>query len=69
MSATCAVPVPFWATAFVAAQDREALTGTCVRLSGPIASLDLKLVRDPEFLNGDYTIKWLEKWLENNPAS
>ena len=37
-----------WATAFLAAQDREAVTGTCVRLSGPIASLDLKLVRDPE---------------------
>lgn len=37
-----------WATAFVAAQGADVLTGTCVRLSGPIASLDLTLVRDPE---------------------
>jgi acetyl-CoA carboxylase biotin carboxylase subunit len=28
--------------------------------------LHQKLVRDPEFLAGDYTIKWLEKWLESN---
>jgi len=26
--------------------------------------LHQKLVRDPEFLAGDYTIKWLEAWLE-----
>jgi acetyl-CoA carboxylase biotin carboxylase subunit len=26
--------------------------------------LHQRLVRDPEFLAGDYTIKWLEKWLE-----
>jgi acetyl-CoA carboxylase biotin carboxylase subunit len=26
--------------------------------------LHQKLVRDPAFLAGDYTIKWLEKWLE-----
>jgi acetyl-CoA carboxylase biotin carboxylase subunit len=25
--------------------------------------LHQKLVRDPEFLAGEYTIKWLEKWL------
>jgi acetyl-CoA carboxylase biotin carboxylase subunit len=25
--------------------------------------LHQKLVRDEEFLAGDYTIKWLEKWL------
>jgi pyruvate carboxylase len=25
--------------------------------------LHQKLVRDPEFLAGDYTIKWLEQWL------
>jgi acetyl-CoA carboxylase biotin carboxylase subunit len=25
--------------------------------------LHQKLVRDPEFLAGDYTIKWLEAWL------
>jgi acetyl-CoA carboxylase biotin carboxylase subunit len=29
--------------------------------------LHQKLVRDPEFLAGDYTIKWLEAWLERNP--
>jgi len=28
--------------------------------------LHQKLVRDPEFLAGDYTIKWLEQWLERN---
>jgi acetyl-CoA carboxylase biotin carboxylase subunit len=28
--------------------------------------LHQKLVRDPEFLAGDYTIKWLEKWLEKS---
>ncbi|MBA3527671.1 MAG: acetyl-CoA carboxylase biotin carboxylase subunit [Pseudomonadota bacterium] len=30
--------------------------------------LHQRLVRDPEFLAGDYTIKWLEDWLEKNPA-
>ena len=25
------------------------------------------LVRDEQFLAGDYTIKWLEAWLEANP--
>jgi acetyl-CoA carboxylase, biotin carboxylase subunit len=25
--------------------------------------LHQNLVRDPEFLAGDYTIKWLERWL------
>jgi acetyl-CoA carboxylase biotin carboxylase subunit len=28
--------------------------------------LHQKLVRDPEFLAGDYTIKWLEHWLETS---
>jgi acetyl-CoA carboxylase biotin carboxylase subunit len=28
--------------------------------------LHQKLVRDPEFLAGDYTIKWLEKWLASS---
>ena len=37
-----------WATAFVAAQGADALTGTAVRLSGPIDSADLRLTRDPE---------------------
>ena len=30
--------------------------------------LHQKLVRDPEFLAGDYTIKWLERWLERQQA-
>jgi len=29
--------------------------------------LHQRIVRDPEFLAGDYTIKWLERWLEANP--
>jgi acetyl-CoA carboxylase biotin carboxylase subunit len=29
--------------------------------------LHQRIVRDPEFLAGDYTIKWLEEWLERNP--
>jgi acetyl-CoA carboxylase, biotin carboxylase subunit len=32
------------------------------------APLHRRIIRDPEFLSGDYTIKWLEKWLETNPA-
>jgi acetyl-CoA carboxylase, biotin carboxylase subunit len=31
--------------------------------------LHQKLVRDEEFLAGDYTIKWLEQWLAKNAAS
>ena len=30
--------------------------------------LHQQIVRDEEFLRGEYTIKWLEKWLENQPA-
>ncbi len=30
--------------------------------------LHQKLVRDPEFLAGDYTIKWLEQWLARQQA-
>ena len=29
--------------------------------------LHQRIVRDPDFLAGDYTIKWLEAWLERNP--
>ncbi len=29
--------------------------------------LHQRIVRDPEFLAGDYTIKWLEAWLDRNP--
>ncbi|MFL6733669.1 MAG: acetyl-CoA carboxylase biotin carboxylase subunit [Sphingomicrobium sp.] len=30
--------------------------------------LHQRIIKDPEFLSGDYTIKWLEAWLEQNPA-
>ncbi len=30
--------------------------------------LHQRIVRDEQFLKGDYTIKWLEKWLEEHPA-
>ena len=30
--------------------------------------LHQRIIRDEEFLSGDYTIKWLEQWLEENPA-
>jgi acetyl-CoA carboxylase biotin carboxylase subunit len=26
------------------------------------------IIRDPAFESGDYTIKWLEQWLEDQPA-
>ena len=32
------------------------------------APLHRRIIRDEQFLSGDYTIKWLEKWLETNPA-
>ncbi len=30
--------------------------------------LHQRIIGDEAFLSGDYTIKWLEKWLEENPA-
>jgi len=30
--------------------------------------LHQRIIRDDAFLSGDYTIKWLEQWLEANPA-
>ncbi len=30
--------------------------------------LHQRIIRDEAFLSGDYTIKWLENWLEQNPA-
>jgi acetyl-CoA carboxylase biotin carboxylase subunit len=30
--------------------------------------LHQRIIQDDAFLSGDYTIKWLEKWLEENPA-
>jgi len=32
------------------------------------APLHRRIIRDPDFLSGNYTIKWLEKWMEKNPA-
>jgi acetyl-CoA carboxylase biotin carboxylase subunit len=29
--------------------------------------LHQKIIQDPAFLTGDYTIKWLERWLEDRP--
>ena len=31
--------------------------------------LHQQIVRDEEFLRGDYTIKWLERWLEQQQAA
>ena len=30
--------------------------------------LHQRIIREDAFLSGDYTIKWLERWLESNPA-
>ncbi len=30
--------------------------------------LHQRIIRDETFLSGDYTIKWLERWLDENPA-
>ena len=30
--------------------------------------LHQRIIRDEAFLSGDYTIKWLEKWLDENPS-
>ncbi|MCY7338798.1 MAG: acetyl-CoA carboxylase biotin carboxylase subunit [Sphingomonas bacterium] len=30
--------------------------------------LHQRIIRDEAFLSGEYTIKWLERWLEENPA-
>ncbi|MET0180744.1 MAG: acetyl-CoA carboxylase biotin carboxylase subunit, partial [Novosphingobium sp.] len=31
--------------------------------------LHRKLLHEPDFLNGDYTIKWLEEWLERSKGA
>ncbi len=43
---------------------RRALEEYVVEGMKTTVPLHQKLVRDPEFLAGDYTIKWLEQWLE-----
>ena len=43
---------------------RRALEEFVVEGMKTTVPLHQKLVRDPEFLAGDYTIKWLERWLE-----
>jgi len=30
--------------------------------------LHQRIIADEAFLTGDYTIKWLERWLDENPA-
>jgi NAD(P)-dependent dehydrogenase (short-subunit alcohol dehydrogenase family) len=37
-----------WAVAFIASHRADELTGTSIRLSGPIESSDLRLVREPD---------------------
>ena len=31
--------------------------------------LHQRIIADEAFLSGDYTIKWLERWLDENPAA
>jgi acetyl-CoA carboxylase biotin carboxylase subunit len=42
---------------------RRALEEFVVEGMKTTVPLHQKLVRDPEFLKGNYTIKWLESWL------
>ena len=46
---------------------RRALEEFVVEGMKTTVPLHQKIVRDPEFLAGDYTIKWLETWLARNP--
>ncbi len=46
---------------------RRALEEFVVEGMKSTVPLHQRIVRDPEFLAGDYTIKWLERWLEANP--
>ena len=48
---------------------RRALEEFVVEGMKTTVPLHQKLVRDPEFLAGDYTIKWLERWLEKQAAA
>jgi acetyl-CoA carboxylase biotin carboxylase subunit len=48
---------------------RRALEEFVVEGMKTTVPLHQKLVRDPEFLAGDYTIKWLERWLEKQASS
>jgi acetyl-CoA carboxylase, biotin carboxylase subunit len=45
---------------------RRALEEFVVEGMKTTVPLHQKIVRDEEFLKGDYTIKWLEKWLEHS---
>jgi acetyl-CoA carboxylase biotin carboxylase subunit len=45
---------------------RRALEEYVVEGMKTTVPLHQRLVRDPDFLAGDYTIKWLEAWLEKN---
>jgi acetyl-CoA carboxylase biotin carboxylase subunit len=46
---------------------RRALEEFVVEGMKTTVPLHQRIVRDPEFLAGDYTIKWLERWLEEHP--
>jgi len=48
---------------------RRALEEFVVEGMKTTVPLHQKLVRDEDFLNGDYTIKWLEQWLERSRDS
>ena len=48
---------------------RRALEEFVVEGMKTTVPLHQKIVRDPEFLAGDYTIKWLERWLEKQATS
>ena len=40
-------------------------------IHGPKTTIPLHqaLIEDPEFIDGDYSIKWLEKWLAAKAAA
>jgi acetyl-CoA carboxylase biotin carboxylase subunit len=46
---------------------RRALEEFVVEGMKTTVPLHQRIVRDPEFMAGEYTIKWLEEWLERNP--
>jgi acetyl-CoA carboxylase biotin carboxylase subunit len=47
---------------------RRALSEFVVEGMKTTIPLHQRIIDDPEFQSGGYTIKWLERWLEQNPA-
>ncbi|HEX8414431.1 MAG TPA: acetyl-CoA carboxylase biotin carboxylase subunit, partial [Sphingomicrobium sp.] len=47
---------------------RRALSEFVVEGMKTTIPLHQRIIDDPEFQSGNYTIKWLEKWLGENPA-